>query len=240
MSLITSLLSVFDLHTENRIFNKLTEILNGKANNVIDVGAHKGEFIIKLSKNIKLTNAISFEPNPEIFKILNLKTSSLQKKGILKIFNLGAGVKNTNEILNVNIESSSSSINNLNTNSQYFIRKNKILNFFNNKKITKPVKIEIINLGNFVKKLDILNIDLLKIDTEGYEFNTLQGTQDILKNIKVVHFEHHFDDMIIKNYKLSDIHNLLVDNKFKKYFKIKMKFRKSFEYIYYNTNLIDL
>jgi len=42
--------------------------------------------------------------------------------------------------------------------------------------------------------------------------------------------------MIIKNYKLSDIHEYLLNNNFEKIFKIKMKFRKSFEYIYENRN----
>ena len=43
--------------------------------------------------------------------------------------------------------------------------------------------------------------------------------------------------MIIKKYKFTDIHNLLKKNNFKKVFKIKMKFRKSFEYIYKNTKI---
>ena len=52
----------------------------------------------------------------------------------------------------------------------------------------------------------------------------------------MIHFEHHFDDMIIKNYNLSDIHNYLLKKGFIKYFKVKMAFRKSFEYIYVNEN----
>ena len=77
-------------------------------------------------------------------------------------------------------------------------------------------------------------IDLLKIDTEGYEYNILLGIKDKIQNIKIIHFEHHYDNMLIKNYKISDIHNYLVTNNFKKFFKIKMKFRKSFEYLYIN------
>ena len=43
--------------------------------------------------------------------------------------------------------------------------------------------------------------------------------------------------MIIKNYKFKDINNFLLKNHFKKIFKIRMKFRKSFEYIYKNMDL---
>ena len=40
--------------------------------------------------------------------------------------------------------------------------------------------------------------------------------------------------MLQKSYKLSKIHNLLVAKKFKKVFKLKMSFRKAFEYVYEN------
>ena len=40
--------------------------------------------------------------------------------------------------------------------------------------------------------------------------------------------------MILKNYNFRDINNLMVKNNFKQIFKSKMKFRKSFEYIYIN------
>ena len=38
--------------------------------------------------------------------------------------------------------------------------------------------------------------------------------------------------MIKKNYKFSEIHDFLLDNDFKRVFKIKMPLRKSFDYIY--------
>ena len=45
-------------------------------------------------------------------------------------------------------------------------------------------------------------------------------------------FEHHYHNMLIKKYKFSDIHELLIKNNFKQIFKNKMPFRKTFEYIY--------
>ena len=40
--------------------------------------------------------------------------------------------------------------------------------------------------------------------------------------------------MILKNYFFSDIHKFLKENNFKKLYKSKMPFRKTFEYIYEN------
>ena len=135
------------------------------------------------------------------------------------------------------MESSSTTINKLNSKSKYFKKKYFLLNPFQIKKISVPVKIQLITLEKFLINHKIEQVDLLKIDTEGYEFKVLIGLGNFIKNIRFIHFEHHFDDMIIKNYNLSNIHNYLIDNNFKKVFKIKMKFRKSFEYIYENKNL---
>ena len=44
-------------------------------------------------------------------------------------------------------------------------------------------------------------------------------------------FEHHYDNMIKKNYTFSDINSLLVKNNFQLIYKSKMPFRKTFEYI---------
>ena len=52
----------------------------------------------------------------------------------------------------------------------------------------------------------------------------------------MIYFEHHYDLMLKKKYKFKDINNLLLNNNFKKVFKIKMPFRKVFEYIYINEN----
>jgi FkbM family methyltransferase len=240
LSIVVSILNIFDVRTEIKLHNKFKELLGKNINLVIDVGAHKGEFILKYCMKNNIKNAMSFEPNPEIFKILDKKTKDLQNKGILKIFNFGLGTEKTDKILNVNMDSASSSINKLNENSKYFKRKYKILNFMNSKKISKPLKIKILNLDSVLKDSNFKVIDLLKIDTEGYEFNVLKGIGKKLGDIKVIYFEHHFDDMVIKNYKLSDIHNFLKLNNFKKCFKVKMAFRKSFEYIYYNTSLLNL
>ena len=53
-----------------------------------------------------------------------------------------------------------------------------------------------------------------------------------LKNVNLIMFEHHYHDMLVKNYSFSDIHDLLKKNNFNQIFKYKMPFRKTFEYVY--------
>ena len=80
-----------------------------------------------------------------------------------------------------------------------------------------------------------VRIDILKIDTEGFEFEVLKGLKENFNKVNFVYFEHHYDDMIKKNYTFSDIHKLLDNSGFVKRFKSRMPFRKSFEYIYENS-----
>ena len=75
--------------------------------------------------------------------------------------------------------------------------------------------LKILSLDYFIEKNNIQNIDLLKIDTEGYEFNVLKGMSKYNHLVKLIYFEHHYDDMIIKDYKFGDIHQLLKSYGFK-------------------------
>ncbi|MDP7521244.1 MAG: FkbM family methyltransferase, partial [Candidatus Pacearchaeota archaeon] len=107
------------------------------------------------------------------------------------------------------------------TNKKYYKKKFTILNFFNLKKISKPIEVDLIKLEDFLNNKKIIQVDLLKIDTEGSEFNVLKGLNKSINKVRLIHLEHHFDDMIIKNYKLTDIHEYLLNNNFEKIFKIK-------------------
>ena len=108
------------------------------------------------------------------------------------------------------------------------------MNIKNKDNFFKKIPISIITLDHFIEKKSINNIDLLKIDTEGYELKVLKGLSSHFKKIKLVYFEHHYDDMIIKDYKFRHIHDLLKSYNFKMIKKTKMMFRKSFEYVYEN------
>ena len=50
---------------------------------------------------------------------------------------------------------------------------------------------------------NINQISLLKIDTEGYEYEVLKGLKKKIQLVDMIMFEHHYDNMIIKNYTFS-------------------------------------
>ena len=93
-------------------------------------------------------------------------------------------------------------------------------------------KVSIDRSVNIIKKFKIDKVDLLKIDTEGYELNVIKGFVINIDIVKVIIFEHHYDLMISKNYTYSDINSYLINKGFHLKYKFKMPFRKTFEYIY--------
>ena len=159
----------------------------------------------------------------------------LDKKIFLFNFGLSSGYEKKD--LKVFEDTSSSTFNKINTNTNYYARKKRFLSFFSNELKFKSLNSNLIPLSDLILKNNINQIDILKIDTEGYEFKVLKGIQDNqFKFIRYIYFEHHYDLMIKKDYKFYDINKLLKKNNFKKKYKLRMKYRKSFEYIYENSN----
>ena len=202
---------------------------------VVDIGAHKGETKDLFTKNFNTYSIYSFEPNKNLFNDLLKKYKSKN----IKIFNMGMGEKLEQRKLKIFKDTSSSTFNNINENTDYFKRKKKIMSFFlpEEKFLKEQQMVKICIFSEFFDNEKLDKIDILKIDTEGYELNVLKGINELhFKNIKFIYFEHHYDLMIDKKYKFPDINELLKKNGFHMRYKLRMKFRKSFEYIYENSN----
>ena len=235
MKLIIYILSLIDKYNQKKIVNffKSEKI---QVNTFFDVGAHKGETIKLFNDNFNIKEFYCFEPSPINFNYLKKKISKLNNN--IKIFNFGLGENKS--VLNFNQleESSSSTLVEINQDSNYYKKKNKILSIFNLKKNEdKIINVKISSLNDFMEEQSINKIDILKIDTEGFEFKVIKGAREKIKDIKYIYFEHHYDDMLKKKYSFSDIHGYLIKNGFIKVFKLKMFFRKTFEYIYQNTKI---
>ena len=233
------ILKYFDLYYQLKLFSFLKKKNYQNFDVFFDVGAHQGESIILFSKNFNIKKIFSFEPSPINFKKLLQNKKSIQsrfKDLEINLENHALGRDKKKLIIKQLSESSSSTINEIDQNSRYFKKKNFFLNLVKNKFFMKKIEIDLIKLSDYLEQKKILKIDFLKIDTEGYEFNVLLGMGKHLKNVSLIMFEHHYHDMLIKDYSFSNIHDLLKKNHFEQIYKYKMPFRKTFEYVYKKTH----
>ena len=237
IKILLMIISLIDIKNKKKIIIFFKKKLNEKLLNIIDVGAHKGETISLFCKNFTIDKILAFEPNPTVFKKLEKKIKKTNYKNKVILFNFGLGSKEEEKDLLINNDTSSSTYNLIDENTEYYKRKKSFLSMFNKDILRKKILTNILPLSKVNEVNHLENIDILKIDTEGYELNILKGIyENHLKKIKYIYFEHHYDLMIKKNYKYSDIKIFLNKNNFYLAFKIKMKFRKTFEYIYENRN----
>ena len=238
MKLVLLIINLFDFFHKRKIINFLKiKIKLDRINLFLDVGAHHGETIDLFSKNFSIKKLISFEASPKSFKKLLLRKDFFKKRykfTNIILENVALGSENKKVKIKEFVESSSSTIQDIDQNSKYYKKKFRFLNFIGTKKIFKETEIDITKFKDYLEIKKINNIDFLKIDTEGYEYEIIKGMEKRLKDVKLLYFEHHYDLMIKKNYTFFDISKILKDHNFRKIYKIKMPFRKVFEYIYIN------
>ena len=240
-NLFNIIIKIIDFFYQRKIINFFKKNITTEYKVLIDVGAHKGETVSNFLKNFKIKNTYSFEASAATYQSLMKNIKKLKdryKDTNIEIFNNAVGDSNEKKIFNELPDSNSSTFNLIDQTSSYFRRKNKIMSFFFKKEfIIKKNYVPQIKLSDFIEKKNIINIDILKIDTEGYEYEVLKGLEENIQLVNFVYFEHHYDNMIKKNYKFSEIHDFLSINGFYRVFKIKMPLRKSFDYIYRKKNI---
>jgi|TARA_B110000259_G_scaffold188488_1_gene248140 FkbM family methyltransferase len=233
--IVLFIMSIFDFFYQKKILSFLKKNNLNNINILLDIGAHRGESINLFLNNMKVKKIISFEASPINFEFLKKKQKIYAKKFSdteIIIENIALGSENKMMEFKHFNESSSSTIKNINEESKYFKRKFNLLNLFNKGRIYQTFQIKIQSLKEYIENNNMTTIDFLKIDTEGYEYEILLGLEDMIKLVKVIMFEHHYDNMLKKNYTFTNINDLLVKNNFKKIYKSRMPFRKTFEYIY--------
>lgn len=229
--IVRKLLNFFDYFQSRKIYKFLRKKINTKSI-FFDVGAHHGETIQNFFNYFDVNQIHSFEASQKNFESLKNK---IILKNNLNVFinNFGLSNQKKKTFINQTLESSSTTLSVINKNSKYYRKKINTLGLTFDKIFETQEVVFLDTLDNYLnKKKNIKKIDLLKIDTEGHEFFVLKGAKNSLKKIRFIYFEHHYDDMLSKGYKFSDINKFLVKNNFIKVYKSKMYFRKTFEYIY--------
>jgi FkbM family methyltransferase len=232
---------LIDFFYQKKKYDFLKKKVPNNIDILIDVGAHHGDTINEFLRIFSIKKIYAFEPSKKNFEKLDIKIKKIKKYNPvkIKIYQYGLGEKNDILPLYEITDGVSNTFNSLNTNSKYFKKKKLFTTLFGIKKFVKnKVPTKIIPLKELIVEENIDKIDFVKIDTEGFEFSTLVGMDKEIKKVKFILFEHHYDNMLIKNYKFSDIHKLLQNNGFRRVYKTKMPLRKSFDYIYENEKLI--
>ena len=153
--------------------NFLDKVCKNKPKLCIDIGANIGEYSKYILENSN-SRVIAFEPMPTSFNKLN----ALKGIFINRLFAYNIGIGEKEEIKKIHYDKKNLQWANFNP-------EVKKISYLNNTK--KSLKCKISTLDNFLiknKKIAVKKIDLIKIDTEGYELEVLIGAKKTIEKFK--------------------------------------------------------
>ena len=204
MLLIEKIFNPLGKFHHKRIF---THVRNLDIDKIIDIGAHKGEFLVEMLKIKKVNSFYAFEPQKNIFDDLNEKFS---KNNRITLLNCAIDKEIANKKLQINKLSMTSSLAEVNEKSLYF----KLKNFLTRSKsnFVDEYVVQTNTVDNFFKDVN-LEKTLLKIDVEGFEMNVIQGSKMKLKEIPYIIIENQFGNHY-KNNNFDEIKNVLLKYNF--------------------------
>lgn len=195
--------------------NLITQFLIIKSNPVIlDVGANKGQSITRYKKLFQSPVIHSFEPNIDEINILKKKYYNDKN---LFLNNLAVGEKKGNLEFNINAVSGHSSFKKLIPNTTWIKKRSNTINIDDKKYSTKKVNFKIITLDDYASENNITNIDILKIDTQGFEDKVLIGAKKLLKEnrIKLIQLELIFSEIYESPLQIYDVEKELIPHNYK-------------------------
>ena len=204
MSIIEKIFNPLGNLHHKRIYRYLSDL---NINMIIDIGAHKGEFLENMLKIEKIKTFYAFEPQKDIFVELNKRFSKNKK---ITLFNYAMDKEVSNKRLQISKLSMTSSLAQINEKSVYLKLKNILT--FSKKNFVDGYDVQTNTVDKVFERMS-LHKTLLKIDVEGYEMNVIKGSLEKLKEIPFILLENQFGNHY-KNNNFNDIENLLLQENF--------------------------
>ena len=196
-------------------FNHIYKEFEKKQNNVIiDVGSNRGQSIEEFLKVYTNYEIHCFEPLNNLYEELKKKYGD-NKNIYLNNYALGEQNKESNFFKYHN--DVNSSFNKPIYGSNWEKKKKK---FFDIKNLIKEeLKVKILKLDEYFKINNLKFIDLLKIDTQGYEDKVLNGSLETLKSNKInfIQIEFIMGNQYENRLNIIDYENYLIKNNFRLY-----------------------
>jgi FkbM family methyltransferase len=178
---------------------------------IVDVGANEGQSVKRFLSLFPNSKIYCFEPVKKAYD--KLKTNYSKKN--IYINNLALGARFEKKFINIYKRTSNSSFNKPIKNSYW--EKKKKMQFNSNNLIDQRAKIQVITLDSYLKKNNLHLVDLLKIDTQQFEDQILNGAQNSLKRniIRFIEIEFIMGNQYRNRLNIINIEKYLIKNNFR-------------------------
>ncbi len=163
-------------------------------NGVIHGGGHYGEEYREYCKS-NIHNQIWFEPQPDVFKIMERKVPSSEQ-----VILCNKALGNDNTRMKMYCDS-------YNQGSSSLLKPKLHLTQFKHIKFEKEIMVDMVRIDDFIPKDN--PYDFIYLDCQGYELEILKGAKDALNSIKCVMVEVSRDELYENNAMVEEIDDYL-------------------------------
>jgi FkbM family methyltransferase len=181
----------------------ISSCIGAGAKVIFDVGANRGQTLECLHPFFKNAHFYCFEPDPQTFEHL---VSSAKLMDRVSTFNLALGMSDGSQVLYTNEASEGNSLLRVSPNFH-----EKIPGWLKGRGETQVL---VSSVDSFCKQYNIESIDLLKLDTQGYEANVLRGAASLLaqRAVKAIFSEVLFSEYYEGQAYFDDVYAVLKSN----------------------------
>jgi len=185
----------------SRLFDDMPLLFKNQSPLVLDVGANTGQTIESIQGAFKRPTIHAFEPSSDVFTELTKK----EYGNNISLHNIALGERQEKREF-INYEWS--------TMSSFLELSNDKSNRFKDVEIDKKEIVEVSTIDDFLSSQKIEQVDLLKIDTQGFDLRVLKGAKNAPENGLINHvlIELNFVKMYDQQSSSQEIIHLLKDN----------------------------
>lgn len=189
-------------------------LVDSNSPTILDVGANNGSSLVEFKKWWPNSKVHCFEPQSECWDELDDLSNEFTNVHINK-FALGNKNDESKEFYSHDLNTGISGFNKINIESKDSIDLSKLSNdsksLENHKKtINHKRNVQVKRLDEYIKNDKNINqIDLLKIDTQGYELEILEGLGTELNNVRILITELMFYDYYEKSLSFYELESIL-------------------------------
>jgi FkbM family methyltransferase len=172
-------------------------LIDYDVNTIIDIGANIGQFSKWAYEIFDKPDIHAFEPITKVYDQLKVNLESFEK---IKVYNFGIG--NIEEVIFINVNENSPSSSILELDDKHIENFDFAINTYKEKIILKKLD-TIIDITNLKQNI------LIKIDVQGYEYDVILGSIKVMEHVKVILIELSFVSMYKKQHLFNDVLCLL-------------------------------
>ena len=200
----------------------LKHLIKAKDPIIFDIGANSGQSLIEFKSIWPNATVHSFEPQQECWEELEGRANHY-KEGSVIVNRIGAGSIHNDALTfyTHDITKGQSGFHRINTNSVDSMNLSEPLSQNQKKQYEKTLNhkrtVPIMRLDQYMSERNIRSASLIKIDTQGYEPEVLEGLGEMLRNVDVILTELMFYDFYERQLSFSDIEKFLIQAGYRLY-----------------------